>query len=203
MLKTEKVIVVEGKYDAIRLANIVDAAILRTEGFGVFQNNEKQELIRTLAEKRGLILLTDGDSAGMLIRNFIRGLVPEEQVTDVYVPDLYGKEKRKEKPSKEGKLGVEGIPDHLIAEALRKAGVTEEGDASPRTDCREITRLDFYHDGLTGGKDSKVKRLALQKALGLPERLTGKQLLRIINMMVSYEEYKSLVGETSAGEQSD
>ena len=111
MLKTDKVIVVEGKYDAIRLANLVDAAILRTEGFGVFKDHEKQELLRTLAEKRGLLVLTDGDSAGMLIRNYIRGLVPAEQITDVYVPDLYGKEKRKDKPSKEGKLGVEGIPD--------------------------------------------------------------------------------------------
>ena len=101
MLKTDKVIVVEGKYDAIRLANIVDAAILRTEGFGVFKDHEKQDLLRTLADKRGLLVLTDGDSAGMLIRNHIRGLVPAEQITDVYVPDLYGKEKRKDKPSKE------------------------------------------------------------------------------------------------------
>ncbi|MGX8691891.1 MAG: toprim domain-containing protein, partial [Eubacteriales bacterium] len=125
MLKTDKVIVVEGKYDAIRLANLVDAAILRTEGFGVFKDHEKQELLRTLAEKRGLLVLTDGDSAGMLIRNYIRGLVPAEQITDVYVPDLYGKEKRKDKPSKEGKLGVEGIPDDILIDALQKAGVTE------------------------------------------------------------------------------
>lgn len=120
MLKTDKVIVVEGKYDAIRLANIVDAAILRTEGFGVFKDKEKQELLRTLAEKRGLLVLTDGDSAGMLIRNHIRGLVPAEQITDVYIPDLYGKEKRKAKPSKEGKLGVEGIPDDILIEALKR-----------------------------------------------------------------------------------
>ncbi|MBP5459142.1 MAG: DUF4093 domain-containing protein, partial [Clostridia bacterium] len=123
MLKTDRVIVVEGKYDAIRLANLVDAAILRTEGFGVFNDEEKKALLRTLAEKRGLIVLTDGDSAGMLIRNFIRGLVPADQITDVYIPDLYGKEKRKTRPSKEGKLGVEGIPDELLIEALKKAGV--------------------------------------------------------------------------------
>lgn len=194
MLKTDKVIVVEGKYDAIRLANIVDAAVLRTEGFGVFKDHEKQELLRTLAEKRGLILLTDGDSAGMLIRNYIRGLVPAEQITDVYVPDLYGKEKRKDKPSKEGKLGVEGIPDDLLIDALQKAGVTESGD-TPRdaSGGRPITRIDFYRDGLSGGPNSKAKRLALQTALGLPERMTGKQLLRIINMMVSYDEYKALI----------
>ena len=194
MLKTDKVIVVEGKYDAIRLANLVDAAILRTEGFGVFKDHEKQELLRTLAEKRGLLVLTDGDSAGMLIRNYIRGLVPAEQITDVYVPDLYGKEKRKDKPSKEGKLGVEGIPDDILIDALQKAGVTGEGDVpSEPSDRRPITRLDFYRDGLSGGPNSKAKRLALQDALGLPERMTGKQLLRIINMMVSYDEYKALV----------
>ena len=194
MLKTDKVIVVEGKYDAIRLANLVDAAILRTEGFGVFKDHEKQELLRTLAEKRGLLVLTDGDSAGMLIRNYIRGLVPAEQITDVYVPDLYGKEKRKDKPSKEGKLGVEGIPDDILIDALQKAGVTGEGDVpSEPSDRRPITRLDFYRDGLSGGPNSKAKRLALQKALGLPERMTGKQLLRIINMMVSYDEDRALV----------
>ena len=194
MLKTDKVIVVEGKYDAIRLANIVDAAILRTEGFGVFRDKEKQELLRTLAEKRGLLVLTDGDSAGMLIRNYIRNIVPAEQITDVYVPDLYGKEKRKDKPSKEGKLGVEGIPDDILIEALKKAGVTEEGDVRPAvSNERLITRMDFYRDGLAGGPNSKAKRLALQNALGLPERMTGKQLLRIINMMVSYDEYRALV----------
>lgn len=194
MLKTDKVIVVEGKYDAIRLANIVDAAILRTEGFGVFKDKEKQELLRTLGEKRGLLVLTDGDSAGMLIRNYIRNIVPAEQITDVYVPDLYGKEKRKDKPSKEGKLGVEGIPDDILIEALKKAGVTEEGDVRPAvSNERLITRMDFYRDGLAGGPNSKAKRLALQNALGLPERMTGKQLLRIINMMVSYDEYRALV----------
>ena len=194
MLKTDKVIVVEGKYDAIRLANIVDAAILRTEGFGVFKDKEKQELLRTLGEKRGLLVLTDGDSAGMLIRNYIRNIVPAEQITDVYVPDLYGKEKRKDKPSKEGKLGAEGIPDDILIEALKKAGVTEEGDVRPAvSNERLITRMDFYRDGLAGGPNSKAKRLALQSALGLPERMTGKQLLRIINMMVSYDEYRALV----------
>ena len=194
MLKTDKGIVVEGKYDAIRLANIVDAAILRTEGFGVFKDKEKQELLRTLGEKRGLLVLTDGDSAGMLIRNYIRNIVPAEQITDVYVPDLYGKEKRKDKPSKEGKLGVEGIPDDILIEALKKAGVTEEGDVRPAvSNERLITRMDFYRDGLAGGPNSKAKRLALQSALGLPERMTGKQLLRIINMMVSYDEYRALV----------
>lgn len=194
MLKTDKVIVVEGKYDAIRLANIVDAAILRTEGFGVFKDKEKQELLRTLGEKRGLLVLTDGDSAGMLIRNYIRNIVPAEQITDVYVLDLYGKEKRKDKPSKEGKLGVEGIPDDILIEALKKAGVTEEGDVRPAvSNERLITRMDFYRDGLAGGPNSKAKRLALQSALGLPERMTGKQLLRIINMMVSYDEYRALV----------
>ena len=194
MICVAQAIVVEGKYDAIRLANIVDAAILRTEGFGVFRDKEKQELLRTLGEKRGLLVLTDGDSAGMLIRNYIRNIVPAEQITDVYVPDLYGKEKRKDKPSKEGKLGVEGIPDDILIEALKKAGVTEEGDVRPAvSNERLITRMDFYRDGLAGGPNSKAKRLALQSALGVPERMTGTQLLRLVNMMVSYDEYRALV----------
>ena len=194
MLKTDRVIVVEGKYDAIRLANLVDAAILRTEGFGVFNDEEKKALLRTLAEKRGLIVLTDGDSAGMLIRTFLRGLVPADQITDVYIPDLYGKEKRKTRPSKEGKLGVEGIPDELLIEALKKAGVGERGDVPQEASSgRPITRMDFYRDGLSGGPGAKEKRLRLQRALGLPERMTSKQLQRIINMMVSYDEYRTLM----------
>ena len=186
---------VEGKYDAIKLANIVDAAILTTDGFGIFKDTEKRELLRTLGEKRGLLVLTDSDAAGMVIRNHIHGCVPEEYITDVFIPDIYGKEKRKTAPSKEGKLGVEGIPDEVLAEALKRAGVSGAGVApsSKAKQTRQITTLDFYKDGLNGGPGSREKRLALQKTLGLPERMTGKQLAKLINMFVSYEEYKALL----------
>lgn len=192
MLKTEKVIVVEGKYDAIKLANIIDAAIIRTDGFGIFKDKEKQDLLRRLAEARGLIVLTDSDSAGFLIRNFLGGAIPAEQITHVFIPDIYGKEKRKTAPVKEGKLGVEGIPDEVLIEAFRRAGIGEDATAAPKSG-KEITTLDFFKDGLNGGVGSAEKRQKLQAALHLPERMTGKQLLKVINMLLSYDEYQSLV----------
>ena len=131
MLHTDKVIVVEGKYDAIRLANIIDATIIRTDGFGIFKDKEKQQLLRTLAEKRGLIVLTDSDSAGFLIRNFLKSSVPEKYITQVYIPDIYGKERRKDQPSAEGKLGVEGIPDEVLVECFRRAGVGDDQGEEP------------------------------------------------------------------------
>lgn len=191
MLKTDKVIVVEGKYDAIKLANIIDAVIIPTDGFGVFKDKEKQALLCRLAEKRGLILLTDSDSAGFLIRNFLGNRVPQEQITHVFIPDIYGKEKRKTKSSAEGKLGVEGIPDEVLLEAFRRAGITEENPL-PKSQ-RQITHLDFYEDGLSGKPDSARKRQKILAQLDLPERMTGKQLLKVINMFIRYEEYKELV----------
>lgn len=192
MLKTDKVIVVEGKYDAIKLANIIEASIIRTDGFGIFKDKEKQELLRSLAKARGLVVLTDSDSAGFLIRNFLGSAIPKEQITNVFIPDVYGKEKRKTKPGKEGKLGVEGIPDEIIKEAFLRAGIGTETEGTKQAG-RPITVMDFYKDGLNGGVGSKEKRLRLQKALHLPERMTGKQLLQVINMLISYEEYKNLV----------
>ena len=189
MLKTEKAIVVEGKYDAIKLANIIDATVLQTDGFGIFKDKEKQALLRRLARTRGLIVLTDSDSAGFLIRNFLGNAVPQEQITNVYIPDLYGKERRKAKPGAEGKLGVEGIPDVVLIEAFRRAGITEHPETGPAERDRQITAVDFYKDGLSGGPGSKEKRRLLLQKLDLPERMTGKQLLKIINLLVTYEEY--------------
>lgn len=193
MLKTEKVIVVEGKYDAIKLANIIDATVLQTDGFGIFKDKEKQALLRRLAKTRGLIVLTDSDSAGFLIRNFLGNAVPQEQITNVYIPDLYGKERRKAKPGAEGKLGVEGIPDAVLIEAFRRAGITEHPEPSPAERGRQITTVDFYKDGLSGGPGSKEKRRQLLQKLDLPERMTGKQLLKIINLLITYEEYCQVV----------
>ena len=195
MLKTDKVVVVEGKYDAIKLANLIDGTILRTDGFGIFKDREKQELLRTLAEKRGLIVLTDSDSAGFLIRNFLKSSIPEEQITHVYIPDVYGKERRKDHPSAEGKLGVEGVPDEILLEAFRRAGITEEGKPRTGRSGREITSFDFYEAGLFGRPGSKELRLRLQKRLGLPERMTAKQLLSIINMLVTYEQLQERLEE--------
>lgn len=191
MIHTDKIVVVEGKYDAIKLSGIIDATIIKTDGFGIFKDKEKQELLCRLAEKRGLIVLTDSDSAGFMIRNFLGSRIPQERITNVYVPDLYGKEKRKDKPSAEGKLGVEGIPAEILKEAFERAGIdTEKKMESPQ---RKITSLDFYEDRITGNSNSKQRRLALQKELGLPERLSSTGLLKIINVLVTYDEYKELV----------
>ncbi len=218
MLRTDKVIVVEGKYDEIKLSSIIDAPIIKTDGFGIFKDREKQSLLQRLAKKRGLIILTDGDSAGFMIRNFLGNKIPEEFITHVYIPDLYGKEKRKAKPSSEGKLGVEGVPKDVIISAFERAGITElkenseleansefkkrfeteekikleERSKSPKT-SRQITGLDFYEDGISGKPESKEKRKKLLKALELPEKMSTTSLLKIINLLITYDEYKELV----------
>ncbi len=203
MIHTDKVVVVEGKYDEIKLAGIIDATIIKTDGFGIFKDKEKLRLLETLAKKRGLIILTDSDSAGFMIRNFVGSKIPADRITHVYIPDLYGKERRKTKASSEGKLGVEGVPVDVIVEAFEKAGISvnnaSEDTGNLQSDnaepVRQITNIDFYDDGIIGGKDSKSRRIKLQKKLGLPERLSTSGFLKIINILITYDEYKELVKE--------
>ena len=191
MLKTDRIIIVEGKYDKIKLSSIIDAVIIETDGFGIFKDKQKQKLLRMLADNKGLVILTDSDSAGFTIRNFICGFVPKEKIINAYIPDVFGKEMRKDTPSKEGKLGVEGVSYSLIKEALEKAGVLcSEDNLSEK---RVVTKTDFYLDGLTGGNDSKEKRLALLNYLSLPERMTTNALIEIINSVMTYEDYKNAV----------
>ena len=191
MLKTDRIIIVEGKYDKIKLSSIIDAVIIETDGFGIFKDKQKQKLLRMLADNKGLVILTDSDSAGFTIRNFICGFVPKEKIINAYIPDVFGKERRKDTPSKEGKLGVEGVSSSLIKEALEKAGVLcSEDNLSEK---RVVTKTDFYLDGLTGGNDSKEKRLALLNYLSLPERMTTNALIEIINSFMTYEDYKNAV----------
>ncbi len=192
MIKLDRPVIVEGKYDVIRLSNIIDALIIKTDGFGIFKDREKQSLLRRLAGKKGIIVLTDSDSAGFLIRNFIAGIVPPEKITHVYIPDIFGKEKRKEAPSAEGKLGVEGICEELLLESFRKAGVTATASVEKR---RLITNIDLYEAGLSGGKDSAKKRKELLKRLSLPERMSASSLIKILNSFVTYEEFEKNVRE--------
>ena len=197
MIKIDRVVIVEGRYDKIKLSSVIDGVIIETEGFGIFNNKEKQALIRLLAQTKGLLVLTDSDSAGFKIRSFIRGIVPAEQIKHAYIPDIFGKEKRKAEPSKEGKLGVEGIRPEIIIEALEKAGVLcEEVDNTPR---KEITKLDLYEDGLSGKPDSDSLRKKLLNHLDLPERLTSNALVQILNTFLTYEEYKNAVREIKNG----
>ncbi|MBQ8783029.1 MAG: DUF4093 domain-containing protein [Clostridia bacterium] len=191
MLKTDRIIIVEGKYDKIKLSSIIDAVIIETDGFGIFKDKQKQKLLRMLADKKGLVILTDSDSAGFTIRNFICGFVPKEKIINAYIPDVFGKERRKEAPSKEGKLGVEGVSPEIIKSALEQAGVLCEEDN--QTEKRTVTKTDFYLDGLTGGADSKEKRLALLKHLSLPERMTTNSLIDIINSFMTYDDYKQAI----------
>ena len=196
MLKVEQAIVVEGKYDKIKLESIIDATIVVTNGYGIFKDREKLELIRFYARKKGIIILTDSDGAGFKIRGFLKGSVPEGSIKNVYIPDIFGKEKRKVKPSAEGKLGVEGIKKELIVGACRKAGinfVSEEG--AEKTERNPVTRTDIYEAGLTGTPDSSEKRKKLLKKLGLPERLSTSGMLEALNTMMSAEEFYEMMNK--------
>lgn len=191
MIKIKEAVIVEGKYDKIKLSAIIDTVIIETDGFAVFKDKEKQKLIRFLAEKHGIIIMTDSDSAGFKIRNFINGITKSENIKNVFIPDIYGKEKRKTESSKEGKLGVEGMKPEIILSALEKAGVL--CDNNEKTTCREITHTDFFEDGISGGENSSEIRKALAKQLELPERISSSSLLKIINVYMTYDEYKEAV----------
>lgn len=192
MIKLSQPVIVEGKYDVIKLSNILDALIIKTDGFGIFKDSEKQRLIRRLANEKGIIVLTDSDSAGFVIRNFISSCMPKEKIINVYIPDIFGKEKRKTERSKEGKLGVEGVPESVILEALRKAGVTASVTDEKR---RLITNVDLYEYGLSGRENSSRKRKKLLAALSLPERMSTSSLVKILNSFVTYEEFIEKVKE--------
>lgn len=187
-IKLTEAVIVEGKYDKIKLSNILDAFIIETNGFGIFKDKAKLSFIKKLAKECGIIILTDSDHAGFMIRNYISSGVPKEQIKNVYIPDIFGKEKRKNAPSKEGKLGVEGMTKDVILESLSKAGVTSESSV-----CIDpVTTVDFYDLGLTGGVGSKAKRKALCSALDLPEFLSTSSLISCINNFMSKEEFYSL-----------
>lgn len=189
MIKINEAVIVEGKYDKIKLSGILDTVIIETDGFAIFKDKEKQQLIRFLSEKRGIIIMTDSDSAGFKIRSFINGITKSENIKNVYIPDVYGKEKRKTEMSKEGKLGVEGISTELIMSALQKAGVFFS--ENEKQEGREITRTDFFEDGISGRDNSSEIRKNLAKSLGLPERISSSALLKIINSYMTYDEYKN------------
>ncbi len=186
MIKIKQAIIVEGKYDKITLSSLVDAVIIPTNGFSIYKDEEKKALIRTLAEKTGIIILTDSDSAGFKIRSHIRNIVKKGEIINVYIPDILGKERRKAQPSKEGTLGVEGMSHEVLLEAFRKAGVFAD-EASPKPD--PITKADLMDMGLIGCDDAAERRAALQKSLGLPELLSANMLIEILNVMFTKEEF--------------
>ena len=180
MIQLDKVIVVEGKYDKIKLESLIDSTIITTNGFSIFKDKEQQELLRMLAKSKGLLVLTDSDAAGFKIRAFLRNICGKENVTDAYIPDFFGKEKRKTAPSKEG---------NILREILTNAGA----GCTTTEKRRKITKTDLFEAGLSGTASSSEKRRKLQKQLNLPERLSANGLLTVLNTIMTYEEYEKLV----------
>ena len=193
MIKIREAIVVEGRYDKNTLSQIVDAPILETSGFGIFKNKQQLTFLRRVAHERGVIVFTDSDGAGFVIRNHLKSAIEPQYLKHAYIPDIYGKERRKSAPGKEGKLGVEGMTPEVIVDALRKAGATIEGEDAPLT--QQITKQDLMDLGLSGGKDSSQKRLALLKKLELPERMSTNAMLQALNLLYDLEELKQMLQE--------
>lgn len=194
MLKIREAIVVEGRYDKNTLAQIVDAPILETKGFGLFKDPKQLELLRSVAKKRGLIVLTDSDGAGFVIRNHIKSAIPAKYLKHAYIPDVAGKEKRKAAPGKEGKLGVEGMSPEVLLAALKNAGATIEGESTAREND-QITKQDFVEFGLSGGLNASERRKRLQNRLHLPEHMSANALLQALNLLLSREELGEIVRE--------
>jgi len=193
MVKIKEAILVEGRYDKNTLSQIVEAPILETSGFGIFKDKKQMALLRQVAEKRGLIVFTDSDGAGFVIRNHVKSAIPAKYLKHAYIPDIMGKEKRKAAPGKEGKLGVEGMTPDVILEALRRAGATINGEEG--TAPHQITKQDLMDLGLSGSADASQKRLALLKKLDLPEHLSPNAMLQALNLLLTLEELKALLND--------
>lgn len=200
MLKIKEAVVVEGRYDKNTLSQLVDTVIIETKGFGIFRDSERLALLRRLARERGLVVLTDSDGAGFVIRNFLKGAIPPQQVKQAYIPDLFGKERRKRRPGKEGKLGVEGMRPQVLEEALRRAGVTfQDQTAEAQASCRPITKADLFAAGLSGGPDSARRRQILLRRLDLPEHMTANAMLEALNVFCTYEDFQRALADVETG----
>lgn len=197
MIRLEPAVIVEGRYDKNKLKQIFDAAVLETGGFGIFKDREKAALIRRLARTRGILILTDSDHAGFLLRGYLKNIAAGGKIYHAYIPDFYGKEKRKARPSKEGKLGVEGIPDQVILQAVRRSGAPMGDQAAPPAGT-PATKADFYALGFSGGPGAAARRQGLIRALGLPENMTANALLETVNLLGGRE---LLAGWAEAGQE--
>lgn len=193
MIKLREAILVEGRYDVNTVRQVVDTVVLETGGFRIFNNKEQLKVIRRIAETRGLIVLTDSDGAGFVIRNYLKGSLPQGRIKQAYVPDISGKERRKKHGSKEGKLGVEGMRPEVILEALRRAGATFEGEEDAAATEKPITKADFFEWGLSGRPDSAARRTAVLKALDLPAHMTTNALLEFINAVGTRQQLEEVL----------
>lgn len=197
MIRLREAVIVEGRYDKIKLQGLIDAPIITTNGFRIFNDKEKQQLIRQIAATRGLLVFTDSDGAGLVIRNFLRGAVPKEQVKHCYIPPIPGKEKRKAQPGKAGLLGVEGVSDEVILDAIRRSGAHILGEQEVSAGG-EITKASLYTLGLTGTDNAAVRRKALLRQLQLPDYLSANAMLTALNCLYSLEELKELIRQLPA-----
>ena len=194
MERIREVIIVEGKYDAIRLHSAVEATVIETAGFGIFKDKEQLELLRLLAERRGLLVFTDSDGAGFVIRSFLSGAIPADRIKHAYIPEIPGKERRKATASREGLLGVEGMDNAVILEALRRGGATFEGETAPPCGL-SLTKADLFDAGLVGTAQSACRRRRLQSILGLPQKLSANRLLELLNTAYTPAEYEKALRE--------
>ena len=185
----KEAIVVEGRYDKVKVSGIFDTVVVETHGFGIFSDKKQLNLIRSLARTRGIIILTDSDGAGFVIRNYLKGAITCGVVRHAYIPDIFGKERRKVCASAEGKLGVEGIPDDIIAEAVKSAGA----EPAVREDGKKITKVDLFEDGLNGCPDSAARRAVLLRHLSLPEHLSVNALCDVLNSIMTVDQYKDML----------
>ena len=191
MVKIKEAILVEGRYDKNTLSQIVDAPILETAGFGIFKDKKQMSLLRKIAQSRGLIVFTDSDGAGFVIRNHVKSAIPAKYLKHAYIPDIQGKERRKSAPGKEGKLGVEGMSPEIILQALQRAGATFSDGTVPTS--HRITKQDLMELGLSGGKDSSARRLSLLKKINLPEHMSANAMLQALDLLYTLEELTDLV----------
>lgn len=201
MLHLDRPVIVEGKYDKIRLRQIAEGTILTTDGFGIFKAAEKTALIRRLAAAKGVLVLTDPDGAGRVIRNFLRGCLPAGQVTHIYIPARQGKEKRKKEVSREGLLGVEGMDTETLVRLLRP--YTLEGDSGEKQQGEPVTKTDFFEDGLSGGSDSAARRKKFAQSVDLPAQMSANALLEAVNLLYTREQYRDLVRKAFAEESNE
>lgn len=195
MITIKEAIIVEGKYDKMRLKSVVNATIIETNGFRIFKDKEKVSLIKQLAQKQGIIVLTDSDGAGFVIRNHLKNIVPKEQIKHAYIPQIKGKEKRKDAPSKEGTLGVEGINEQQLLLSLKNAGVIYNSADKKNS----ISKTDLYKLGLTGRDNSQKMRGELLKKLNLPQYITTNALIDVLNSLMDLEELANIVDEINSG----
>ena len=192
-IEIKEAVIVEGKYDKIKLQSFISSPVIETNGFRIFKDKEKQSLIRKIADTRGILIITDSDSAGFMIRNFLKGFVPDDKIKHAYIPNIKGKEKRKEEPSKEGFLGVEGIEISLISDAIEKSGATIIGQNDIKENGTEITKADFFELGLSGKENANLLRKKVLSSLSLPEYLSTNAMITAINCLFSKEEFVKFI----------